>query len=247
VEKQVSASKEVAVIAGVGEGLGLAIARRFARAGYHAVMLARDGEKLAAYEKQLNAEGLSTTGMPLDLRIEQDVVAAMAKIESELGPIAVAVYNAGAMHRKSMLEISGDTFEKVWRLATFGAFVFSREAVRHMLPRGRGTVLFTGATSSLRGGANFSAFAAGKSAARAICQSMSREFGPRGIHCATVIIDGAIDMPAIHRMKPDLKASLPEDGMLSPDAVAESYLQLHLQHRSAWTAEADLRPYSEKF
>lgn len=237
----------VAVIAGVGEGLGLAISRRFSKAGLHAVMLARNKEKLEGFATALRNEGLHASGLATDLRVESEIAQAMGEIESSLGPIEVAVYNAGAMHRKPMLEISGDTFEKVWRLAAFGAFVFGREAVRHMLKRGRGTVLFTGATSSLRGGPNFSAFAAGKSAARSVSQSIAREFGPRGIHSASVIVDGAVDMPAIHRMRPELKASLPEDGMLSPDAVAETFFQLHSQHRSAWTLEADLRPYSEKF
>jgi NAD(P)-dependent dehydrogenase (short-subunit alcohol dehydrogenase family) len=246
VETKLSKS-EIAIVGGVGEGLGLALAKCFAGAGYHAVMLARDQQKLGQFEKSIREEGGLATGIAVDLRDEQRVIDIFSEVESDLGPIAAAMYNAGAMHRKPLLEISGDAFEKVWRLAAFGAFVFGREAVRHMLPRGRGTVIFTGATSSLRGGTNFAAFAAGKSAARAVCQSMAREFGPQGIHCASVIVDGAMDMPAIHKMRPDLKASLPEDGMLDPNAVAQTYLNLHRQHRSAWTHEADVRPYSEKF
>jgi NAD(P)-dependent dehydrogenase (short-subunit alcohol dehydrogenase family) len=240
------ASGKIAVVAGVGEGLGQAIARRFA-SDYHVVMFARDAEKLQGYAGQIREAGGSATGMKVDLRVEGEIVEALARIEKDLGTIEVAVYNAGAQHRKPLLEISGDTFEKVWRLGTFGAFVFGREAVRHMEPRGRGTILFTGATSSVRGGANFGAFAAAKFATRAVVQSVAREFGPKGIHAAAVIIDGAVNMPAIHRMMPDLVASLPPDGMLGTDAVAETYYQLHRQHRSAWTLEADLRPYSEKF
>ena len=241
-----SEAKKVAVVAGVGEGLGQAIARRFAK-DYHVVMLARDLEKLQGYEQKLRETGAAATGMKVDLRVEGQIVEALARIEQEIGAIEVAVYNAGAQHRKPLLEISGEAFEKVWRLAAFGAFVFGREAVRHMEPRGRGTILFTGATSSVRGGAHFGAFAAAKFATRAVVQSIAREFGPKGIHAATVIIDGAVDMPAIHRMMPELAASLPADGMLSTDAVAETFYQLHRQHRSAWTLEADLRPYSEKF
>jgi NAD(P)-dependent dehydrogenase (short-subunit alcohol dehydrogenase family) len=245
-----NASKKVAVVAGVGEGLGQAIARRFAT-DYHVVMFARDLDKLQGYAEQLREAGGEAggeaTGMKVDLRVESEIVEALARIEKEIGPIEVAVYNAGAQHRKPLLEISGDAFEKVWRLAAFGAFVFGREAVRHMEPRGKGTILFTGATSSLRGGANFGAFAAAKFATRAVMQSIAREFGPKGIHAATVIIDGAVDMPAIHRLMPDLVKSLPPDGMLSTDQVAETYYQIHRQHRSAWTLEADLRPYSEEF
>ncbi|SAL60536.1 short chain dehydrogenase/reductase family oxidoreductase [Caballeronia cordobensis] len=239
-------SKKVAVIAGVGEGLGQAIARRFAP-DYHVVMFARDLEKLQGYAAQLREAGSEATGMKVDLRVEREIVEALATIEQEIGPIEVAVYNAGAQHRKPLLEISGDAFEKVWRLGAFGAFVFAREAVRHMEPRGKGTIIFTGATSSLRGGANFGAFAAAKFATRAVIQSIAREFGPKGIHAATVIIDGAVNMPAIHRLFPDLAKSMPPDGMLSTDEVAETYYQIHRQHRSAWTLEADLRPYSEKF
>lgn len=240
-------SKGVAVVAGVGEGVGGAIARRFASAGHHVVMFARNGEKLQAYADQIREKGGRATGMAVDLRSEQEVVQALARIEQDLGPVEVAVYNAGAQHRKPLLEITGDQFEKVWRLGCFGAFVFGREAVRHMVPRGKGTVLFTGATSALRGGANFAAFAAAKFGVRAVAQSMAREFGPKGIHVASVVIDGAVDMPAIHRLMPDLVATLPPDGMLNTDAIAEAYYALHTQHRSAWTLELDVRPYSEKF
>ena len=137
-----NASKKVAVVAGVGEGLGQAIARRFAT-DYHVVMFARDLDKLQGYAEQLREAGGEATGMKVDLRVESEIVEALARIEKEIGPIEVAVYNAGAQHRKPLLEISGDAFEKVWRLAAFGAFVFGREAVRHMEPRGKGTILFT--------------------------------------------------------------------------------------------------------
>lgn len=242
-----SMSKPVAVVAGVGEGLGLGIAKRFAVGGYHTVMLARSADKFSGMEKAITAAGGDAIGMHADTRDEPGMVALLERIEKEVGPIEVAVYNAGAQHRKPLLEITGDTFEKVWRLACFGGFVFGREAIRHMLLRGKGTVLFTGATSSVRGGPNFGAFASAKFGLRAVAQSMAREFGPKGIHVATVIIDGAVDMPAIHKMMPDLAKSLPENGLLKPDAAAETYFQIHKQHPSAWTLETEIRPFCEKF
>jgi NAD(P)-dependent dehydrogenase (short-subunit alcohol dehydrogenase family) len=240
-------SKGIAVVAGVGEGLGSAVARRFAAAGYKAVMWARNEDKLRGFAADIRAKGGEALGMKVDVRVEQEVADALAGIEREHGPVEVAVFNAGAQHRKPLLEITADQFEKVWRLGCLGGFVFGREAIRHMLPRKRGTLLFTGATSALRGGANFAAFAATKFGLRAVAQSMAREFGPQGIHVATVIVDGAIDMPAIHQRFGDRIKDLPPDGLLSPDAIAETYLQLHQQQRSAWSLEVDVRPYCEKF
>jgi len=240
-------SKGSAVVAGVGEGLGSAVARRFAAAGYNAVMWARSEDKVKGYAEQIRAKGGQATGMKVDVRVEQEVTDAFVRIEREHGPVEVAVFNAGAQHRKPLLEISADQFEKVWRLGCLGGFVFGREAIRHMLPRKRGTLLYTGATSALRGGANFAAFAATKFGLRAVAQSMAREFGPQGIHVATVIVDGAIDMPAIHQRFGDRIKDLPPDGLLNPDAIAETYFQLHQQQRSAWSLEVDVRPYCEKF
>src|SRR5436190_7180552 len=240
-------SKGIAVVAGVGEGLGFAVARRFAAAGYNAVMWARSEDKVKGFAEQIRAKGGQATGMKVDVRVEQEVTDAFVRIEREHGPVEVAVFNAGAQHRKPLLEISADQFEKVWRLGCLGGFVFGREAIRHMLPRKRGTVLYTGATSALRGGANFAAFAATKFGLRAVAQSMAREFGPQGIHVATVIVDGAIDMPAIHQRFGDRIKDLPPDGLLNPDAIAETYFQLHQQQRSAWSLEVDVRPYCEKF
>jgi len=240
-------SKGIAVVAGVGEGLGSAVARRFAAAGYKAVMWARNEDKLKGFAADIRAKGGEALAMKVDVRVEQEVSDALAGIEREQGPVEVAVFNAGAQHRKPLLEITADQFEKVWRLGCLGGFVFGREAIRHMLPRKRGTLLFTGATSALRGGANFAAFAATKFGLRAVAQSMAREFGPQGIHVATVIVDGAIDMPAIHQRFGDRIKDLPPDGLLSPGAIAETYLQLHQQQRSAWSLEVDVRPYCEKF
>lgn len=240
-------SKAVAVVAGVGEGLGLALAKRFAVGGYRTVMLARSVEKFSEMEKTIEKAGGEAVGMQADARDEKLMIALLEKIEKDIGPIEAAIYNAGAQHRKPLLEITGDAFEKVWRLGCFGGFVFGREAIRHMLPRGKGTLLYTGATSSLRGGANFGAFASAKFGLRAVAQSMAREFGPKGIHVATVVIDGGVDMPAIHRMFPDLAKTTPENGLLKPDAAAETYFQIHKQHPSAWTLETEVRPFCEKF
>jgi NAD(P)-dependent dehydrogenase (short-subunit alcohol dehydrogenase family) len=210
-------------------------------------MLARNEEKFPSFEKVVNERGGRAIGIKCDARNEQEIVGVLNRVEKEIGSIEVAIYNAGAQHRKPLLEITSDAFEKVWRLGCFGGFVFGREAIRHMLPRKNGTIVFTGATSSLRGGANFAAFAAAKFGLRAVAQSMAREFGPHGIHVATVFIDGAVDMPAFRRMFPDRVKAMGPNGLLSPHAIAETYFQLHRQHPSAWTLDADIRPYCETF
>lgn len=239
--------KGLAVIAGTGEGLGLALGQRFAQAGYTAVLLARNKEKLDRLAGEIEKSGGKAIARTTDVRDEAQIMELFEELERDHGAIEVVIYNAGAQHRKPLLEITGDQFEKVWRLGCFGAFIVAREAVRYMVARGRGTVLFTGATASVRGGPNFSAFAAAKFGVRAIAQSIAREFGPKGIHSASVIVDGAIDMPAIRRMMPEMVANAPPDGLLATSAIAEAYYQLHCQHRSAWSHEIDVRPYSEKF
>jgi NAD(P)-dependent dehydrogenase (short-subunit alcohol dehydrogenase family) len=235
------------VIGGVGEGLGLALSQRFARAGHSVVMLARTQEKLDRFAEQIRAGGGRAAGVAADIRDEQQIIAVFENVMARHGTLAAAIFNGGANHRKPILEITGDVFEKVWRLACYGAFVFGREAARHMVPHGRGTILFTGATASMRGGAQFAAFAAAKFGARAIAQSMARELGPKGIHVASVIIDGGIDMPAIHRRYEAMGKTAPPDGLLSPAAIAEMYYQIHAQQRSAWTMETEVRPYCESF
>jgi NAD(P)-dependent dehydrogenase (short-subunit alcohol dehydrogenase family) len=239
--------KGAVIVGGVGEGLGFAVARRFAQAGHAVVMLARSADRLAAFERRITADGGRARGIATDVRDEAAIGAVFAETAAAFGTVDAAIYNAGAQHRMPMLEISGAMFEKVWRLACFGAFVFGREAVRQMLPHRAGTVIFTGATASLRGGPQFAAFAAAKFGTRAIAQSMAREFGPHGIHVASVVIDGGIDMPEIHRRYAAAGKTAPEDGLLSPDAIAETYFQIHRQQRSAWINETELRPYSEPF
>jgi len=242
-----SLSRGVVVIGGVGEGLGFALSTRFARAGHPVVMLARTQDKLDQFAERIRGDGGTALGLAVDVRDEQQVIAAFEQAVDRHGKLAVGIFNAGANHRKPALEITGDMFEKVWRLACFGAFVFGREAARHMLPHGAGTILFTGATVSLRGGAQFAAFAAAKFGARAVAQSLAREFGPKGIHVASVVIDGGIDMPAIHRRYEAMGKTAPPDGLLNAHAIAETYFQIHAQHRSAWTMETEVRPYCETF
>ena len=238
--------RPLALVAGVGDGLGQAVARRFARAGHLAVLVARKEDKLRRIAAQIAAEGGEAVVKPTDLR-DDDQVRALFDDVAALGRIDVAVFNAGAQHRQPFLEIEPSMFEKVWRLGCRAGFVVGQAAARQMVEHGRGTIIFTGATSATRGGAEFTAFAAGKAGLRSIAQSMARSLGPRGIHVCHVIVDGAIDMPAIHERFPDLVASLPEGGMLDTDAIAETYYALHRQDRSAWTLEIDVRPWCETF
>ncbi len=243
----IPSSPGAVVVGGVGEGLGFALSARFARAGHPVVMLARTQDRLDRFADVIRSEGGTATGLATDVRDEEKVIAVFQHVVDHHGVLAAAIFNSGANHRKPVLEITGDMFEKVWRLACFGAFVFGREAARHMVPHGAGTILFTGATASRRGGAQFAAFAAAKFGARAVAQSMARELGPKGIHVASVMIDGGIDMPAIHGRYEAAGKTAPPDGLLNPAAIAEAYFQIHAQHRSAWTMEVDVRPYCEPF
>lgn len=218
----------IALIGGAGEGLGAALGRRFAAGGYEVVLSSR------------------TSGERADLREEAQVIALFDRMERR-GPIEVAVFNAGANFRASILDTPAEMFEKVWRLGCYAGFLFGREAARRMVPRGKGTILFTGATASLRGAANFAAFAAAKGGLRQVAQAMARELGQKNIHVAHVVIDGMIDNRRTRERMSERVNDLPPDGMLATDAIAELFWQLHVQPRSAWTFEADLRPWAEKF
>ncbi|MDA8110047.1 MAG: SDR family NAD(P)-dependent oxidoreductase [Betaproteobacteria bacterium] len=237
----------VALIVGVGEGLGFALGKRFARAGFRVALAARSAERLERLAAEIRRDGGAAVAAPTDARREEEVLALFDELESEHGPVEVAVYNAGANFRAPIVETPAEMFEKIWRLGCYGGFLFGREAARRMVPRGRGTILFTGATASLRGGAQFAAFAAAKNGLRAVAQSMARELGPKNVHVAHVVIDGMIDTQAARQRFPERAQGLGPEGMLAPDAIAELYYQLHVQPRSAWTFEADLRPWAEKF
>ena len=238
--------RPLALVAGVGDGLGKAVARRFARAGHLVVLVARKEGKLQRIAAEIAAEGGEAVVKPADLRSE-DQIRTLFDDAAALGRLDVVVFNAGAQHRQPFLEIEPAMFEKVWRLGCRAGFVVGQAAAKRMVEHGRGTIIFTGATSATRGGAEFTAFAAAKAGLRSVAQSMARSLGPRGIHVCHVIVDGVIDMPAIHERFPDLVAGLPEGGMLDTDAIAETYYALHCQDRSAWTLEIDVRPWCEKF
>ena len=237
----------VALVAGVGDGLGGAVARRFARAGHPTVLVARTSDRLARIAGEIEQAGGRGIAYVADLRQESAVGKLFDDVEAEIGPIGVAVFNTGANYRASILDTPADMFEKVWRLGCYAGFLVGREAARHMVPRGRGTIIFTGASASLRGGSEFAAFAAAKGGVRQVAQAMARELGPQGIHVASVIIDGMIDSERVRERFPERVGQLPPEGMLKPADIAEVYWQLHQQPRSSWSFEVDVRPWTEKF
>jgi len=236
---------KVALVIGAGDATGGAIARRFAREGFTACVTRRHADKLAPLVARIEGEGGKAHAFGSDARKEEEMVALVAGIERDIGPIEVAAFNIGANVRFPIRETTARVYFKVWEMACFAGFLMGREVAKVMVPRGRGTIFFTGATASLRGSIGFSAFAGAKHALRALAQSMARELGPLGIHVAHPIIDGAIDTEFIRSNFPDRYALKERDGILSPDAIAEAYWQLHLQPRSAWTHEMDLRPWIE--
>ena len=239
--------KKVALVIGAGDATGGAIARRFAREGFATVIVRRDAENLKDLTEQIVAEGGEAHAFGVDARKEDQVVDLFARIEAEIGPLEVVVFNIGANVNFSIVETTARVYTKVWEMAALAGFLTGREAAKHMLPRGRGTILFTGATASLRGGKGFSAFAGAKFALRALAQSMARELGPQGIHVAHPIIDGAIDTAWIAENFPQRYALKDQDGILNPDHIADAYWMLHSQPRDAWTHELDLRPWMETF
>ena len=240
---------KVAVIVGAGDAIGSAVGRRFARGGYTVCLVRRSVEKAAPHVAAIEQAGGKAHAFACDARDEAAMIALFETIERDIGAVEVCLFNAGANTHKPALETSGKLFQQVWQLACFAGFVTGREAARHMLPRGRGTILFTGATASLRGGAGFAAFASAKAGLRAVAQSLARELGPQGIHVAHLVIDGGVDSPAIHarhaaRFGPD--APPPEPGsLMALDTIAEAYWTLHAQPRDGWTFEMDIRPSVE--
>lgn len=236
-------AQEIAVVVGVGPGLGWAVAKRFARAGMQTVVAARDSGKL---EKLIADSALSPDRFVMHAVDATDAAAVAVlfeRVNREVGAPNVTVFNAGAFVPAGILEISPATFERCWRVGCFGGFLVGQAAARLMVPRGSGTIIFTGATASLRGSARFANLAVPKFGLRALAQSMARELGPQGVHVAHAVIDGQIESERYR----DLAAQRGPDALLSPDAIAENYYQLHRQPRSAWTHELDLRPWSEKF
>ena len=239
----------VALIIGAGDATGGAIAKRFAREGYTACVTRRSLDKLQPLLAQIHAEGGRAHGFASDARQEDEVVALVAQIEADIGPIEVLVFNIGANVPCSILDETARKYFKIWEMACLGGFLNGREVAKRMVTRsGRAqTILFTGATASLRGAAHFAAFAGAKHALRALAQSMARELGPRGIHVAHVVVDGAIDTAFIRDNFPERFALKAQDGIINPDHLADNYWMLHQQPRDAWTHELDLRPWMEKF
>jgi NAD(P)-dependent dehydrogenase (short-subunit alcohol dehydrogenase family) len=239
------ADTKVALVIGAGDATGGAIARRFAREGFTACVTRRTVDKLAPLVARIEAEGGTARAFGSDARQEEQMVGLVDTIEREVGPIEVAVFNIGGNVRFPIRDTTARVYRKVWEMCALAGFLMGRETARVMVPRGHGTILFTGATASVRGGSGFAAFAGGKHALRALAQSMARELGPQGIHVAHIVIDGAIDTAFIRSNFPERAALKDRGGILDPEAIAQAYWQLHCQQRSAWTHELDLRPWLE--
>lgn len=239
--------RKAAIVIGAGDATGGAVAKRFAKGGYVACVTRRNAEKLEPLLAEIRAEGGEARGFGSDARDEAQVIELFSTVEREVGPVDVLVFNIGANVNFPITEMTERVYRKVWEMAAFAGFLTGREAARVMSPRGRGTIIFTGATASLRGGPGFAAFAGAKFALRALAQSMARELGPKGIHVAHPIIDGAIDTAFIRDNFPSRYALKDKDGILNPAHIAEAYWQIHCQPRDAWTHELDLRPWMETF
>ena len=238
-------SSKVALVIGAGDATGGEIAKRFAREGYIACMTRRNADKLKPLIAEIQAQGGTAFGFGSDARKEEQVIELIEHIESNIGPIEVMVFNIGANVPCSILEETARKYFKIWEMACFSAFLTGREVAKRMVTRERGTIIFTGATAGVRGAAGFAAFAGAKHALRALAQSMARELGPRNIHVAHVVVDGAIDTDFIKDTFPDLYAKKEQDGILNPVHIAENYWHLSQQPRDAWTHELDLRPWME--
>jgi NAD(P)-dependent dehydrogenase (short-subunit alcohol dehydrogenase family) len=244
--------KPVAIVFGVGaeRGLGAALCRRFAAEGHHVLVAGRTVEKIEQAVRTIQQSGGSAEPIAVDVTREEDVVRAFDRAFAAgtgLEPADLVVYNAGNNKKLDFRELSADLFEDFWRIGCFGGFLVGREAARRLAPLGRGTVLFTGASGSMRGKPGFAHFAVAKAGLRMISQSMAREFGPLGIHVAHVVIDGGIDGDRLRRGRPDAVKERGDDGLLGIDAIADTYWHLHRQARSAWAQEIDLRPFREAF
>lgn len=235
--------KPITAIVGVGPGLGSALAERFARADHAIALLSRTPGGRKPVADRMTRAGRTVRGYDCDATDAASTASAFARIRDELGNPSTLLYNAGSFATGGILEMDPARFEAAWRANCMGGFLAAREVLPAMVANGAGTILFTGATAALRGGAGFAGFAVGKFGLRALAQSMAREFGPRGIHVAHVVIDGMIGTPSVRSRFPDRD----EDRFLDPDAIAEQYWLLHEQPRTAWTQELDLRPHCEKF
>jgi len=238
-------TEQVALIIGAGDAIGSAIARKFARRGLTVCAARRNGDRLAPLVQELTGAGHRAHAFSCDARREEAISELFAGIEADIGEIAVVVFNVGANVPMGILETDSRKFFKIWEMACFAGFRCGREAARYMTKRERGTIIFTGATASLRGAAGFAAFASAKHGLRALAQSMARELGPRNIHVAHVVIDAAVDTQWISDNLPDSAALKLRDGIVAPDDLADNYVMLFDQPRNAWTFELDIRPWIE--
>lgn len=237
------------LIVGAGDGLGAALAKAFAAEGLAVCVTRRPRhmEQLEALAQSIRDAGQQAHAFGLDAREESEISKLVEQIETKIGPLEIVVFNIGANVWFPITETTTQVFSKVWEMAALAGFLAGREAAKVMAPRGRGTILFTGATASLRGAAHFSAFASAKHSLRALAQSMARELGPKGVHVAHVIIDGIIDGAFAHENFPDMDARVARDEILKPKEIARNYVWLWKQGRSAWTHELDLRPWTEQW
>jgi NAD(P)-dependent dehydrogenase (short-subunit alcohol dehydrogenase family) len=239
-------TRKSVLVVGAGDATGGAIARRFAREGYVAVCTRREKSSLDPLIAAIEAEGGEAHGFGSDARVESDVVSLFETIERDIAPLEAVIFNIGANVNFPIRDTTERVYRKVWEMAALAGFLAGREAARVMVPRGQGTIIFTGATASIRGREGFAAFSGAKFALRALAQSMARELGPQGVHVAHTIIDGAIDTAWIAENFPARHALKDQDGILNPEHIADAYWWLHQQPRDAWTHELDLRPWMEK-
>ena len=242
-----SKEKRSCLVIGAGDATGGAIAKRFAAEGYVTVPVRRKLEHLDELAAEITDSGGEVVPIGCDARDEEQMVALFNRIEKEIAPLEVVVFNIGANVRFPFAEIEVRKFRKIWELACFAGFLTCREAARHMVPRGKGTVLVTGASASLKGYSEGAAFASAKFALRGMTQGMARELSPKGIHVAHIVIDGAIDTEFIREFWPKAYEKKDQDGILNPDHIAENYWHIHCQPRDAWTHELDIRPWMESF
>ncbi|AGT08782.1 SDR family NAD(P)-dependent oxidoreductase [Paracoccus aminophilus] len=236
------------LVVGVGaaQGLGAAIARRFAEGGFSVVIAGRSEAKLVSTVAALKTLSPNVSYVLGDASVAADAKRFVQAAQA-IAPLALAVHNAGPNNPAPFLETTAASFEEHWQAHTLAAFHLAQAALPAMLERKRGSLFFTGASASLRGKARFSPFAAAKAGTRMLAQSLAREFGPQGIHVANVILDGVIDGDRALSLYPQLAEKRAAAGLLTIDAIADAYWFLHHQQRTAWTLELDLRPWSEEF
>jgi NAD(P)-dependent dehydrogenase (short-subunit alcohol dehydrogenase family) len=249
--QHVAARNATAAVIGAGDFIGAAIAKKFAAEGFTVFAGRRNGEKLAPLVAEIKAAGGAVSARSLDARKEEDITAFLQEADRH-SPLEVCIFNIGANVNFPFTDTTERVFRKVWEMACYSGFLAGREAAKLMLPRGKGTIFFTGATASMRGGIGYAAFAAAKAGLRAVAQAAARELGPKNIHVAHLVIDSGVDTAWVReRIKErggeEALAKLPPDKLMRPDAVANAYWSLYQQPRDAWSSELEIRPFGEKW